>query len=83
LLSLFVSPVQLKERIMLELERDHLFRNDDAYDLTRPEVRERTMAKAKTMLHVSILIEFFSLLMKTTNVSSDGQGQSFSSEAWD
>lgn len=36
---------QTKERMMLELERDPAFQNDDRHDLTRPESRERTMRK--------------------------------------
>ena len=36
---------QTKERMMLELERDPAFHNDDRHDLTRPETRERTMRK--------------------------------------
>jgi len=30
---------------MLEIERDPVFNNEDRHDLTRPEVRQRTMAK--------------------------------------
>ncbi|CEJ01590.1 Putative Acyl-coenzyme A oxidase [Rhizopus microsporus] len=41
----------LKEKIMQELERDPLFKMDDIFDLTTSEVRERTMAKFRSMLH--------------------------------
>ena len=37
--------IQTKERMMLEIERDPVFNNEDRHDLTRPEVRERTMRK--------------------------------------
>ena len=35
----------LREKIMLEFERDPTFRLDDIYDLTRPEIRERYMTR--------------------------------------
>ena len=40
-----------KEHMMLELERDPLFNNDDRHDLTRPQTRERTMAKVRSALN--------------------------------
>ncbi|KAI8991758.1 acyl-CoA dehydrogenase/oxidase C-terminal [Mycotypha africana] len=42
---------QLKEKIMLELERDQLFRMDDIHDISKAELRERTMEKFSSMLH--------------------------------
>ena len=42
---------QLKERLMLSIERDPDMRNDDWYDLTKDEVRERTMKKFRNMAH--------------------------------
>ncbi|KAF7726815.1 fatty-acyl coenzyme A oxidase [Apophysomyces ossiformis] len=42
---------QLREQIMLELERDPLFRMDDIHDITKAELRERTMEKFRSMLH--------------------------------
>ncbi|KAG0190177.1 fatty-acyl coenzyme A oxidase [Apophysomyces sp. BC1034] len=36
---------ELKEQIMLELERDPLFRMDDIHDISKAELRERTMEK--------------------------------------
>ena len=35
----------------MELERDPSFNNDDRYELTRPQVRERTMAKIRAVHH--------------------------------
>ncbi|GAA5960703.1 hypothetical protein JCM21900_000508 [Sporobolomyces salmonicolor] len=43
--------VELKERFMQDLERDPLFRLNDIHDLTKAQVRERTMAKFATMVH--------------------------------
>lgn len=37
----------LKERFMAELERDPLFKMDDFHDLTKSELRERTMEKVQ------------------------------------
>lgn len=36
---------QIREKIMLELERDPSFRMDDWHDLTRPELRARYMTR--------------------------------------
>ena len=41
------ADTQTKERMMLEIERDPAFANDDRHDLTRPETRERTMRKVR------------------------------------
>ncbi|CEI88092.1 Putative Acyl-coenzyme A oxidase [Rhizopus microsporus] len=35
----------LKERFMQEFERDPLFKMDDIHDITKDELRERTMEK--------------------------------------
>ncbi|ORZ29878.1 acyl-CoA dehydrogenase/oxidase [Catenaria anguillulae PL171] len=42
---------ELKEKFMLELERDPLWRMDDHANLSLAEVRERTMAKARLIVH--------------------------------
>lgn len=39
------AETHLKERFMLEFERDLTFKNDDIHDLTKDQVRERTMEK--------------------------------------
>jgi acyl-CoA oxidase len=36
---------QLKERFMQDFERDPLFKMDDIHDITKDELRERTMEK--------------------------------------
>jgi acyl-CoA oxidase len=41
----------LKEKVMQELERDPLFKMDDVYDLSKFEIRERTMEKFRSMLY--------------------------------
>ncbi|CAO3614732.1 unnamed protein product [Mucor fragilis] len=41
----------LKEKIMQELERDPLFKMDDIHDISKSELRERTMEKFRSMLH--------------------------------
>ncbi|KAJ3357728.1 fatty-acyl coenzyme A oxidase [Allomyces javanicus] len=42
---------ELKEKFMLELERDPVWRKDDWPNLTLPEMRERTMAKARLIVN--------------------------------
>jgi acyl-CoA oxidase len=37
--------------MMLQMERDPLFRMDNVHDLTRPEVRERVMKRLKSVAH--------------------------------
>ncbi|KAK9247357.1 acyl-CoA oxidase-domain-containing protein [Lipomyces tetrasporus] len=41
----------LKERIMTELERDPVFENIDFYDLTKEQLRERTMSRIARLIH--------------------------------
>ncbi|BGP41646.1 fatty-acyl coenzyme A oxidase [Rhodotorula kratochvilovae] len=43
--------VKLKRKFMFELERDPLFKLSDIHDLTKAEIRERTMAKFASMVH--------------------------------
>ncbi|KAI9498239.1 acyl-CoA dehydrogenase/oxidase C-terminal [Zychaea mexicana] len=42
---------ELRERMMLEIERDPLFAMHDVHDLTKGELRERTMEKFRSMIH--------------------------------
>ncbi|KAI8888264.1 acyl-CoA oxidase [Backusella circina FSU 941] len=42
---------ELKEKIMQELERDPKFNMEDIHDITKSELRERTMEKFHSMLH--------------------------------
>jgi len=41
----------LKEQMMLQLERDPVMRLDDVHDLTKPQIRERTMEKFKSLVY--------------------------------
>ncbi|KAK9448079.1 acyl-CoA oxidase-domain-containing protein [Limtongia smithiae] len=43
-----------RERIMLEIERDPLFQLVDYYDLTKDQLRERTMKKITRLIHYVI-----------------------------
>ncbi|KAM0746136.1 acyl-CoA oxidase [Meredithblackwellia eburnea MCA 4105] len=43
--------VELKEKFMVDIERDPNFRLDDIHDLTKNQIRERTMAKFGSMVH--------------------------------
>ncbi|KAI8444493.1 acyl-coenzyme a oxidase 1 [Phakopsora pachyrhizi] len=43
--------VLLKDKFMQEIERDPGFRLDDIHDLTKDQIRERTMAKFANMVH--------------------------------
>lgn len=43
--------VLLKDKFMQEIERDPAFRIDDIHDLTKDQIRERTMAKFSNMVH--------------------------------
>ncbi|KAJ3288912.1 fatty-acyl coenzyme A oxidase [Borealophlyctis nickersoniae] len=41
----------LKERIMMELERDPVWKTNDQHDMGLAEIRERTMAKVRRIAH--------------------------------
>ena len=43
--------LQLKRNVQLELERDPAFFNDDIYDLTKDQLRERTFIKFPSIFH--------------------------------
>lgn len=45
-----VQALEFKKRVMLELERDLTFFNDDIYDLTKEQIRERTFIKMHSIL---------------------------------
>ncbi|KAI8575429.1 hypothetical protein K450DRAFT_284372 [Umbelopsis ramanniana AG] len=45
------SATLVRERMMLELERDQVFRMNDFHDLTKDQLRERTMEKFRSLLH--------------------------------
>ncbi|KAI9360642.1 acyl-CoA dehydrogenase/oxidase C-terminal [Pilaira anomala] len=41
----------LKERFMQDFERDPLFKMDDIHDISKDELRERTMEKFRSLIH--------------------------------
>lgn len=43
--------LEFKKRVMLELQRDPKFFNDDFYDLTKDQLRERTFIKMQSILN--------------------------------
>ncbi|WFD01322.1 acyl-CoA oxidase [Malassezia yamatoensis] len=43
--------LEFKRRVMLEIERDLSFWNDDIYDLTKDQLRERTIIKTHSILN--------------------------------
>ncbi|GAA6009547.1 hypothetical protein JCM10207_003821 [Rhodosporidiobolus poonsookiae] len=61
--------VELKERFMVDLERDPLFRLDDIHDLTKAQIRERTMAKFSSMVHY-VLNERIDVFQQRMNIVS-------------
>lgn len=60
---------------MLELERDPLFKMDDIHDLTKAELRERTMEKVNTyfisVAQLTAIMQFRSMLHHLQNESVD------------
>ncbi|CAO3646632.1 unnamed protein product [Cunninghamella blakesleeana] len=42
---------EFKEKVMLDFERDPLFKMDDIHDLSKAELRERTIEKFRSMVH--------------------------------
>ena len=41
---------RLKEKMMMELERDPTFKVEDMHDLARPQIRERIMTRARNLV---------------------------------
>ncbi|KAI8084666.1 acyl-CoA dehydrogenase/oxidase C-terminal [Halteromyces radiatus] len=65
---------ELKERIMLDLERDPLFKMHDIHDLTKAQLRERTLEKYRSMLHYlqSESVENFKKRMEVVSMVDPG-----------
>ncbi|GAA5822351.1 hypothetical protein JCM11251_006310 [Rhodosporidiobolus azoricus] len=61
--------VELKERFMIDLARDPLFRLDDIHDLTKAQIRERTMAKFPSLVHY-VLNEPIEVFQQRMNIVS-------------
>ncbi|BGP26024.1 fatty-acyl coenzyme A oxidase [Rhodotorula toruloides] len=66
--------VKLRERHMMELQRNPLFRLDDIHDLTKDQIRERTMAKFATISHyvTSERIDDFQKRMNVISLADPG-----------
>lgn len=45
---------KIREKFMMELERDPTFRMYDMYDVTKDEIRERTMEKVRRCLSLNL-----------------------------
>ena len=45
------SMTKLKEKMMMELERDPTFKVEDMHDLSRPQIRERIMTRARNLVY--------------------------------
>ncbi|KEI39451.1 uncharacterized protein L969DRAFT_48519, partial [Mixia osmundae IAM 14324] len=65
---------ELKEKFMIELERDPAFKLDDIHDLTKDQLRERTMAKFANMVHyvTTETIDVFTQRMELIGIADPG-----------
>ena len=56
---------------MQEIERDPLFKLSDIHDLTKTEMRERTMAKFRSMVHfvVNERLDIFTKRMELIGIA--------------
>ncbi|ORY83524.1 acyl-CoA dehydrogenase/oxidase C-terminal [Leucosporidium creatinivorum] len=63
--------VELKEKFMQEIERDPLFKLSDIHDLTKNQIRERTMAKFQSMVHyvVNERLDVFTKRMELVGIA--------------
>ncbi|KAF9970349.1 fatty-acyl coenzyme A oxidase [Actinomortierella ambigua] len=65
---------KIREKFMMELERDPTFRMYDMYDLTKDELRERTMEKFRTIVHYVSAepVPIFTMRMQTISMIDPG-----------
>ncbi|KAG0266816.1 fatty-acyl coenzyme A oxidase [Mortierella polycephala] len=65
---------QIREKFMLELERDPTFRMHDMYDVTKDEIRVRTMEKFRTIVHYVSAepVPIFTMRMQTISLIDPG-----------
>ncbi|KAF9158738.1 fatty-acyl coenzyme A oxidase [Actinomortierella ambigua] len=65
---------KIREKFMMELERDPTFRMYDIYDLTKDEMRERTMEKFRTIVHYVSAepVPIFTMRMQTISMIDPG-----------
>jgi len=64
----------LKEKFMAEISRDPAFRLADVHDMTKDQIRERTMEKFGVMVHhvTSEPLDVFSLRMQLISIADPG-----------
>ncbi|KAF8923758.1 acyl-CoA dehydrogenase/oxidase C-terminal [Dissophora ornata] len=65
---------KMRERFMMELERDPTFRMYDMYDVTKDEIRVRTMEKFRTIVHYVSAepVPIFTMRMQTISLIDPG-----------
>ncbi|KAF9991889.1 fatty-acyl coenzyme A oxidase [Entomortierella chlamydospora] len=65
---------KIREKFMLELERDPTFRMYDMYDVTKDEIRYRTMEKFRTIVHYVSAepVPIFTMRMQTISMIDPG-----------
>ncbi|KAF9391005.1 fatty-acyl coenzyme A oxidase [Podila verticillata] len=65
---------KIREKFMMELERDPTFRMYDMYDVTKDEIRVRTMEKFRTIVHYvsSEPVPIFTMRMQTISLIDPG-----------
>ncbi|KAI5481121.1 acyl-CoA oxidase [Pseudohyphozyma bogoriensis] len=66
--------VELKEKFMVEIQRDPNFKLDDIHDLSKNQLRERTMAKFGSMVHyvVNERLDIFQKRMELISIADPG-----------
>ncbi|KAF9546324.1 fatty-acyl coenzyme A oxidase [Mortierella hygrophila] len=65
---------KIREKFMMELERDPTFRMYDMYDVTKDQIRERTMEKFRTIVHYVSAepLPIFTMRMQTISLIDPG-----------
>ncbi|KAF9281751.1 fatty-acyl coenzyme A oxidase [Mortierella alpina] len=65
---------KIREKFMLELERDPTFRMYDMCDVTKEQIRERTMEKFRTIVHYVSAepVHIFTMRMQTISMIDPG-----------
>ncbi|KAF9926053.1 fatty-acyl coenzyme A oxidase [Mortierella alpina] len=65
---------KIREKFMLELERDPTFRMYDMCDVTKDQIRERTMEKFRTIVHYVSAepVHIFTMRMQTISMIDPG-----------
>ncbi|KAF9103948.1 fatty-acyl coenzyme A oxidase [Mortierella sp. GBA35] len=65
---------KIREKFMMELERDPTFRMYDMYDVTKDEIRVRTMEKFRTIVHYVSAepVPIFTMRMQTISLIDPG-----------